>query len=797
DAAAITASLNDGANEFNSVALASAGGSFTSLILRDADTDLDGLTIGGDSGTLTVTSAGDLTLSGGSYTTMNLVPSGDVSQSSAVSVSGTATILSPGGTTTVALTDAANELNDVDLTGPGTFTSVSLVDADTATDGLQVAGDAVLLTAETAGALDFAGGTYTTLNATAGGNITDSGALTVSGTTTLTAADASAITATLDIGTNDFNTVVVGAAGTGNMNGAFVADANAMTIGGTADGLSAFATDLTLSAGTYTSLNATASNSIVDSGVLDVSGTTQLVSAAADVTAVLDDAHELATVSLNTGSGTFSTVTVNDDDTLGANGLTVGGNATTLTATTGGALDFAGGTYTTLNGTAGGNITQSGALDVSGTTTLTSDAAAITATLDNAANEFNVVALVSTGGSFTSASVTDADTATDDLAIGGDAGTLTVDAGGALDFTGGTYTTLNGTAGGDISQSGDLTAAGLTTITSNTAGLNVDLSTQTNAFNTISFVDGTGTFDSVSISDVDALAIGGGDFGSLDLTLGGGLTQVTGPVSVTGDTTLTSTTGVGTVFFAAYANEFNTVTFAGVPFAGMQIRDGDVNADGLSLSGTVANLSVTASGDVSQGGDLTASGLTTITSNAAGLNVDLSTNSNDFDTVTFVNGAGDFGAVALQDNDAITLGGGSMGSLAVTAAGDITQSGALAVTGTTTLTSTNGVTPINVDLSTSTNSLNILQLANGGGNFGDVAVLESDIIVLNGNGTGMATLDVTAGGNIAQSGNVSVSGAATFTADTNAITLGMGSIGNEFGSVTLASANGGSFTSAD
>ncbi len=827
DAAAITASLNDGANEFNSVTLASAGGSFTSLILRDADTDLDGLTVGGDSGTLTVTSAGDLTLAGGSYTTMNLVPSGSVSQSSAVSVSGTATILSPGGTTTVALTDAANELNDVDLTGPGTFTSVSLVDADTATDGLQVAGDAVLLTAETAGALDFAGGTYTTLNATAGGNITDSGALTVSGTTTLTAADASAITATLDIGTNDFNTVVVGAAGTGNMNGAFVADANAMTIGGTADGLSAVAVDLTLSAGTYTSLNATASNSIVDSGVLNVSGTTQLISTAADVTAVLDDAHELTTVSLNTGSGTFSTVTVNDDDTVGTNGLTVGGNATTLTAITGGALDLAGGTYTTLNGTAGGNIAQSGALSVSGITTLTADTNAITADLSTQpTNDFGSVALATVnGGSFTSASIVDANA----LSVGGDAGTLTADVGGALDLAGGTYTTLNAQSDSGITQSGGLNVSGTTTLTADVVNMTADLATQANSFGTVTLVDGAGDFGDVNVSGTggyifggDAadvtllfggqLTLAGGSYGILFGAAGGNVIQ-TGAVSVTGAATFASTGVDLDITLEEALNDFGSFVLNSGSFDAVSVVDANaltIGGDANSLTastgtggalvfagGTYTTLNGAAGADISQTGALTVSGTTTLTSNGAGpIAANFASSTNNFGTVTLVDGTNTFGTVSLRDSDGIILGGGNAGVLNVTAAGDIAQSGAL-TTNVTTLTSTDGVTPINVDLSTSVNAMSTLQLANGGGNFGAVSYRDADGIILNGNGTGMTSLDVTAGGNISQSGNVSVSGAATFTADTNAITLGMGSIGNEFGSVTLASANFGSFTSAD
>ncbi len=301
------------------------------------------------------------------------------------------------------------------------------------------------------------------------------------------------------------------------------------------------------------SLNVTAAGNIVHSSGLNsvvVSGQTTLTADSNPINVTLDSSSNdfnnvvLATVA----GGSIATASVRD-----STALVVGGNAGTLLANAGGALEFSGGSYTTLNGNAGGNITQSGALTVTGTTTLTSSVAAITAAL-NAANDFGTVSLVSTGGSFTSASITD----TNALNVGGNAVTLTANAAGALGFTGGSYTTLNGTAGDNISQSGALTVSGASTLTSDAAPITVDLSTGTNDFNTVTLAtSGAGSFTGVSISDDNALSVGdvvvagAGDISLLaddNLTITGTVSTATGDISLNADD---DTVGTGLLTLAA------------------------------------------------------------------------------------------------------------------------------------------------------------------------------------------------------------------------------------------------------
>ncbi|MEE4249351.1 MAG: filamentous hemagglutinin N-terminal domain-containing protein, partial [Alcanivoracaceae bacterium] len=268
------------------------------------------------------------------------------------------------------------------------------------------------------------------LNITAAGNIGHSSGLNsviVSGQTNLNA-DTNPITVTLANATNDFNNVVLG--GTGSFTSASLRDSTGLIVGGDAGTLTARADGgtLDLTGGTYSTLNVQSNGNITQSGALTVSGTTTLTAFSAITADLSTSTNDFGTVSLVNSGGSFTSASITD-----ATALNVGGNAGTLTADAGGTLDFTGGTYTTLNGTAGDNISQSGALTVSGTTTLTSDDTDITATLTTGSNNFGTVALVSAGtGSFTSASITDANA----LNVGGDADSLTVDVGGVLDFTG-------------------------------------------------------------------------------------------------------------------------------------------------------------------------------------------------------------------------------------------------------------------------------------------------------------------------------------------------------------------------
>ena len=191
------------------------------------------------------------------------------------------------------------------------------------------------------GASTISGGLTVTTN----GALTDSGPLTVAGTTTLTAGAANNIT--LD-NANDFNTVSMVSGNTVVLN-----DVNALDLGAS-----------TISGG----LTVTTNGALTDSGALTVAGPTTLTAGAANNITLDSAGNNFTTVAITSGN----TVVLNDVNALDLGASTISGG---LTVTTNGAL------------------TDSGPLTVAGTTTLAAGAAN-NITLDNA-NDFNTVSIVS------------------------------------------------------------------------------------------------------------------------------------------------------------------------------------------------------------------------------------------------------------------------------------------------------------------------------------------------------------------------------------------------------------------
>ncbi|MCK5875981.1 MAG: hypothetical protein KAG82_14890, partial [Alcanivoracaceae bacterium] len=307
------------------------------------------------------------------------------------------------------------------------------------------------------------------------------------------------------------------------------------------------------------------------------------------------------------------------------------------------------GSYTTLNGTADGNISQSGALTVSGVTTLTADTNAITATLTDATNDFASVVLATiNGGSFSNADVVDASA----LTIGGSADTLSATAGGALIFSGGGYTTLNGTATGNISRSGNLAVTGTATMTADTNAITLGFGGVGSEFAILDLasVNG-GSFSSATVFDPNlitisgdadvlnaivgtTLTLGGGTYGALNAEiLSGSSLNQTGSVIVTGATSIVANVNSITVDLSDAGNDFNTINFTGLTgatFNDVVIVDttalsvgnlvvggpGDIDVsadDGLTVTGTMS----TNTGDINLNADADAAGAGLLTLAAA------------------------------------------------------------------------------------------------------------------------------------------------------------------------------------
>ncbi|WP_428390048.1 filamentous hemagglutinin N-terminal domain-containing protein [Mucisphaera sp.] len=622
----------------------------TSIILDDAANNFG--TVAADSGIVTLVDVDGIILGATTATTLNVTAGGAISDSGTLAVSGVST-LDDTSDTSIILDDAANNFGTV-ATDSGT---VTLVD----TDG-------IILGATTA----------TTLNATAGGAISDSGTLAVSGVSTLD--DTSDTSIILDDAANNFGTVA--------------ADSGIVTLVDV-DGI-------ILGATTATTLNVTAGGAISDSGTLAVSGVSTLDDTT-DTSIILDDAaNNFGTVAADSGIVTLVDV---DGIILGAT------------------------TATTLNVTAGGAISDSGTLAISGVSTLddTSDTSII---LDDAANNFGTVAA-------DSGIVTLVDT--DGIILGAT-----------------TATTLNATAGGAISDSGTLAVSGVSTL-DDTSDTSIILDDAANNFGTVAADSGI-----VTLVDVDGIILGATTATTLNVTAGGAISD-SGTLAVSGVSTLDDTTDTSIILDDA-ANNFGTVAAdSGIVTL--------VDVDGIILGATTATtLNVTAGGAISDSGTLAVSGVSTL-DDTSDTSIILDDAANNFGTV-----AADSGTVTLVDTDGIILGATTATTLNVTAGGAISDSGTLAVSGVSTLDDT---TDTSIILDDAANNFGTVAADSG-----TVTLVDVDGIILG--ATTATTLNVTAGGAISDSGTLAISGVSTLD-DTSDTSIILDDAANNFGTVAADS----------
>ncbi|MFN7570268.1 MAG: beta strand repeat-containing protein, partial [Betaproteobacteria bacterium] len=322
---------------------------------------------------------------------------------------------------------------------------------------------------------------------------------------------------------------------------------------------------------------------------------------------------------------------------------------------------------------------------------------------------------------------------------------------------------LTVTAGGNITQSGALTVGGASSF--NAGANSITLGNAGNDFGGAVTLTGGAT----QIKDGNALTLGTLSTGALtveanagggtaDLNLGKGTvasldaksnggaikqsTAVGDTLTVTGTSTVNA--GTGDITLAQAGNDFGgavTLTTVGAGNATVS----DTNTLALAASGVGGNLTVTAGGNITQNGALTVGGVTTLALTASGSDILLASQPNNF-----------AGGVAL---------GGTVANIRDIELRSISASAA---------------TPSGFPAS----GLRNVTLAF------DNAALALPAIGLTG------TLTVKAGGNITQSGALTVGGASSFNAGVNSITLG--NAGNDFGgAVTLTTAGAGNATVSD
>ena len=301
---------------------------------------------------------------------------------------------------------------------------------------------------------------------------------------------------------------------------------------------------------------------------------------------------------------TSLTATVGDIGFAGS----VNGN---LTTNAGGTTSFGVTTLTGgLNTTSVGDITQTGAITTGAASSITSSTGDIT--LNNAGNSFfGATSLTATVG---------------DISFAGSVnGNLTTNAGGATSFG---VTTLTGglttTSVGDITQTGAITTGAASSITSTTG--DITLTNPGNRFTgatSLTATVGDITFGGTVNGNLSTNAGGATSFaattvnGNLGVLSGGDITQ-TGPLIVTGTSSLVST--IGDIVLTNPANRFG----------------GQVTASG-------GDISLTATGNLNVG--FTSTGVTTLNNTG---NLTVSGSGVDLNVTTLGNAA--VGNLALSGN---------------------------------------------------------------------------------------------------------------------------------------------------
>jgi autotransporter-associated beta strand protein len=604
--------------------------------------------------------------------------------------------------------------------------------------GSNVQGALGPLTVHTGGAVSFAGTVNLSgLNVIGGSGITQSGAFTITGTSSF---NAGGNDITLTNAGNDFTGAV---SLTGN--NVQVTDQNDLTISTLANGSGgdvsliaggvltlpgAIATtgDITLASngGALTTAGSLSGNDVSltgrdgvtlqnditasgtlslgsDGGSINQTGGTLLVAGNSDIDAGTGDILLSGVTNDFTGAVNLAGNNVQITD---ANTLTLGALATgNLTANSAGALNLGTGTIGgNLSATSNnGAIGQSGALTVTGTGNI--DAGVGNITLTDAGNDFG--GAVDLTGS--NVSINDKDA----LSLGAlSTGALTANSHGTLNLGTGTIggNLSANSNNGAISQSGALTVTGTSNLDAGVG--NITLTDAGNDFG--GAVDLTGS--NVSINDKNALSLGALATGNLTTTSTGALNLGTGTIGgnlsansnngAIGQSGALTVTGTGNIDAGTGAI---TLTNAGNDFAGTvdltggatQINDANALTLGLLNTGALTatshgalnvgagsiggNLSATSNnGAISQSGALSVSGTSIF--NAGTGSITLTNGSNDFQGTVGASG----GNIAISDANTLALAAISGSDVTITAAGDITMSGDATATGTFDLTSNGG-----------------------------------------------------------------------------------------------------------
>ncbi|WP_415897765.1 filamentous hemagglutinin N-terminal domain-containing protein [Neptuniibacter sp. QD57_21] len=694
---------------------------------------------------------------------------GNITQNAAVEVDGFATLSA----TNIVLDDSNNDFSSVKLTA----VNAQLADRNTLAFG--------------------ASNIFGALNVAAESHITQSTAISVDGAASFTSNTGNVI---LGDASNEFSTIGVSALN------ATIQDVDELALS-----TSSLSGDLSVITGD--NLTQSGAIDVAGAAVLAVSGDITLENAANDFDTLnasgtnisVRDANDLIVEALNT-----SDLTINAGNAITQTGAFVVSNETNIQAATAtltqdndfNSLSLSGGTASVndINGilldtidltgsltvNSAGNITQNGAVDVDGTTSLT--ATGYNITLDNGNNDFSSLSLTAVDAQIEDASalVLASTDLTGTLAVtaeGNITQTAAVEVDGAASFTsnsgdvtlnhaGNDFSSLgvsaanatvvdvnavelssssvtgdlSVTAGGNLTQSGAIDVAGATVL-----AVSGDITLE-NAANDFDTLDASGT--NISVRDENDLSVAALNTTNLTITTGGALTQ-------TGAFVVSSTANIE----AATATLTQDNDFTSLALNGGSVTVNDLNDVVLGTTDLTGNLTVTSAGNITQSGDVEVDGATSLT--AAG-------------DITLDNSGNDFASLALdavnsvvQDSTALELAVTTIiNALTVTSAGDLTQSGAIDVNGATVLAVTGDIT-----LENTANDLTSLDVT--ASTSSNMSVTDTNDLSVS--AVSVDDLSLTTGGVLTQTGAFVVSNNAVIDANTATLTQD-----NDFATLSLA-----------
>jgi hypothetical protein len=705
-------------------------------------------TAGGNTGNVTINNGTtNLVLAASTIAgSLSATTGGTISQSGALTVAGTSNFVTNANDKTITLSNPGNA-----LTGAVSFTTQT-AGGNTGNVTINNGTTNLVLAAST-----IAG----SLSATTGGTISQSGALTVAGTSSfVTNVNDKAITL------NNPGNALTGAV-------SFTSQTGGGKLGGVT--INNGTTNLVLAASTIAgSLSATTGGTISQSGALTVAGTSSFVTNVNDKTITLNDPGNALT-----GAVSFMTQTVGTN----AGNVTINNGTTNLVLA---ASTIAG----SLSATTGGTISQSGALTVAGTSSFATNVNDKTITLSNPGNAL-------TGAvSFTTQTA------------GGNAGNVTIN-NGATNLVLGASTiagSLSATTGGTISQTGPLTVAGTSSFVTNANDKTITLNNPGNALTgAVSFTTQTAGTNAGNVTinngTTNLVLAASTIAGSLSATTGGTIGQ-SGALTVAGTSSFVTNVNDKTITLNNPGNaltgavSFTTQT-AGGNTGNVTINNGTTNLV-LGTSTIAGTLSATTGGTINQSGPLTVAGTSSFVTNVNDKAITLNNPGNaltgavSFMTQTAGTNAGNV-TVNNGTTNLVLAASTIAGSLSATTGGTISQSGALTVAG-----PSNFVTNVNDKTITLNNPANAFTGAVSfttqtvGTNAGNVTINNGTTNLILGGSTIAGSLTATTGGTISQSGALTVAGTSSFVTNVNDKTITLNNTSNAFtGAVSFTTQTGG------